>query len=163
MDKKYLEFWGNYFLSAARSQEQLEELARLAKQGFNMMEEQWGLFRKFYGMVDSAESDVKERDRRQKSFADFKKGYKEFLELMGAVPKEEYDELVSRYEALKKEVAERKKTGRLSISDEMGYDPDELAKGVQDLIKRQSEQFEELMNAFGLIYAKKQHQRRDKK
>ncbi len=153
MDKRYLEFWGNFFLQAARSQEQMEELNRLARQGFHMAEAQWSLFRKFYGLEDSVESGAAKGGWWQKSFADFKEHYREFLELLGVVPKEEYDELAAKYEALKKEAADREKIG-MKMPEELGYDQEELAKGVQDLVSRQSEQFKELMRSFGQLYAK---------
>lgn len=162
MDRKYLEFWGNIFLQAARSQEQLEELNRFAKEGFTMAQAQMSLFRKLYGLEDSAESVMAKGGWWQKSFADFKDSYRQFLELLGAVPREEYDELESRYEILKQELDEKKKKGGPAVAGDIEQVQGELARGVQELIVKQGEQFKELMNAYSRMPVNKRNRKTNK-
>ena len=39
MDRQFLEFWGNYLLSVARGQKQLEDVTRWIRGGFSGVEE----------------------------------------------------------------------------------------------------------------------------
>jgi hypothetical protein len=50
MDRKFLEFWGNALLNAAKGQEQVENLNRLARDGFKTFEQQLSLFQKLYDL-----------------------------------------------------------------------------------------------------------------
>ena len=50
MDRKFLEFWGNALLNAAKGQEQVENLNRMARDGFKTFEQQLSLFQKLYGL-----------------------------------------------------------------------------------------------------------------
>ncbi len=154
MDKKYLEFWGNLFLQAARSQGLMEELAGMSKQGFALAETQMSLFKKFYGLEDPAEQGPAKGEGWQNSFPEFMKSYRDFLELLAVVPKKDYDELAAKYEALRKEIAEKEEKTRVSEPGAVVYDQADLVKGVQDLLKTQSEQYQELMKAFGESYTK---------
>ncbi len=54
MDKNSMEFWGNYLLSAARGQQNLEDMAKWLQQGFRGFEGVTEMFRKAYGCVLSA-------------------------------------------------------------------------------------------------------------
>jgi hypothetical protein len=146
MDKKYLEFWGNIFLDAARNQQMLEDLAQWSKAGFAMMETQMATFRKYsgFGRTDEPDAGVKSC---QDLFLEFKKSYKDLMTLMGVVPKEDYDEVVSKYEALKREIAE-KKSGAFETAGVPAYDQDAVFRGIQDLIRTQTEQFQHLLQAF---------------
>lgn len=154
MDKKYLEFWGNLFLQAARSQGLTEELARMFQQGWALAETQMSLFKTFYGLEDAAGADPEKGEWWQRSFSEFGKAYRDFLELLAVVPKKDYDDLAAKYEALRKETAEKKEKDRMSGPGAMVYDQVELVKGVQDLLQTQSEQYQELMKAFSEAYRK---------
>ena len=50
MDRQFLEFWGNFLLSAAKSQKQLEDMTEWMKGGLKGFEELTSLFRKIYGL-----------------------------------------------------------------------------------------------------------------
>ena len=50
MDKNFLEFWGNFFINAAKGQQQLEDMGQWMSQGFKGFEELTAMFRKCYGL-----------------------------------------------------------------------------------------------------------------
>ena len=52
MDRQFLEFWGNYLLSVARGQKQLEDVTRWISGGFSGVEELTALFKKYYGLEE---------------------------------------------------------------------------------------------------------------
>ena len=105
MDSKFLEFWGNFLLSAAKGQEQVESMTRLLRDGFKTFEQQLSLFQKFYSLEEETESTAPGADMWTKAAADFMKSYQEFIGLMGVIPRENYDALSRENEELKKKVA----------------------------------------------------------
>ena len=50
MDKHFLEFWGKFFINAARGQECFEQMAKWMGQGFQGSGDHMDLFRKCYGL-----------------------------------------------------------------------------------------------------------------
>ena len=156
MDDKYLEFFGNLFLNAAKSQKQMKDLFKLSRQGFKGFEEISAMFRKFYGL-DNIEKDAPEYIKNwHKASEEFQNRFKEYLALMGVVPKEDHISLVEKYEELKKKVADQDETIRhlqMLLHDKTA-DQGETAKVFQDLMTKQSEQFMEMMNAVGQYFHK---------
>jgi hypothetical protein len=154
MDRKFLEFWGNALLSAAKGQEQVETLNRWASEGFRTFEQQLSFFQKFYGPDKKQDTTTDSQEMWAKAASDFMKSYQEFLGLMGMIPREDYEALSRENEALKKKAVdleealrrETKKTG----TDET--DPAEVVKGFEGLMKKQAEQFQALMGSYGKLY-----------
>ncbi len=149
MDDKYLEFLGNLFLSAAKSQKQMEDLFKLSRQGFKGFEEMSTMFRKFYGL-ENIEKDTPEYIRSWRNAGEeFQKAFREYLTMVGVVPKEDYISLVEKYEQLKKKVAGQDETIRhlQTLLRDKNIDQGETVKVFQDLVTKQSEQFMEMMNA----------------
>lgn len=158
MDDKYLEFFGNLFLSAAKSQKQMEDLFKLSRQGFKGFEEISAMFRKFYGL-ENIEKDAPEYIKAwHNAGVEFQKRYKEYLALIGVVPKEEYIGLVEKYEQLKKKVADQDETIRhlQMLLRDKASDQGQTEKVFQDLMTKQSEQFMEMMNAIGQYFQKEE-------
>jgi len=141
-------------LSAQRRQEQVENLNRLASEGFKTFEQQLALFQKFYGLDQKPDPATPYAEMWTKAAADFMKSYQEFVGLMGMVPREDYEALSRENEALKKRVGEleeslrrgRKKPGGTDV------DPAEVVKGFEGLMKKQAEQFQALMASYGKLY-----------
>ncbi len=104
MDRKFLEFWGNFLLNAAKGQEQAENLNRMVREGFKTFEQQLSLFEKFYGLDKKPDPSTPYAEMWAKAASDFAKSYQEFLGLMGTVPREDYEALSREHEALKKKV-----------------------------------------------------------
>lgn len=154
MDRKFLEFWGNFLISAAKGQEQVENLNRLASEGVKTFEQQLALFQKFYGLDQKPDPSTPYAEMWTKAAADFMKSYQEFMGLMGMVPREDYEALAREHEALQKKAAEleealrrgKKKAGAKDM------DPAEVVKGFEGLMNRQAEQFQALMASYGKLY-----------
>ena len=154
MDRKFLEFWGNVLLSAAKGQEQVETLSRLAGEGFKTFEQQLALFQKFYGLDRKPDPAAPYAEMWKKAAEDFVQSYQEFIGLMGMVPREDYEALAREHEALKKKVEEleeslRKTKKRPGVKE---ADPSEIVKGFEGLMQKQAEQFQALMASYGKLY-----------
>lgn len=165
MDKNFIEFWGNFLLNAAKGQKHLEEMTRLVQEGFKGIEQQLSLFRKCYGLDDVSEASPDYMEMWSKAAADLQNSYKEFLGLMGLVPKEEYLALVEKYEALKEKSASQEETIRhlkmkTTVKD---VDQGEVVKGFEVLMEKQGEQFQELMKSFGPLYKQPARKKNTKK
>ena len=154
MDSKFLEFWGNVLLSAAKGQEQAEGLIRLAREGFGVLEQQMALFEKFWNLDKKPDPPAASTENWTKASADFVKSYQEFIGFMGMVPRQEHEELLKEHEVLKGRLADleeelrRRKRG----AGEEAMDSAIIVKGFEDLMKKQSEQFQCLMNSYGQLY-----------
>ncbi len=154
MDKKFLEFWGNLLISAAKKQEQIENLQRLATEGFKACEFQMNLFRDFYDLKPMTATPASDDQIWEKAFSDFMKSYQEFIGFLGLVPRKTYDELAQENDHLKKKISDlekslrsrRKKTGRQET------DPALVVKGLEGLMKKQADQFQTLMTSYGKLY-----------
>ena len=157
MDRKFLEFWGNFLLNAAKGQEQAESLNRMVREGFKTFEQQLSLFEKFYGLDKKPDPSTPYAEMWAKASSDFAKSYQEFLGLMGTVPREDYEALAREHEALKKKAADleealrrvKKKTGSGAA------DPTEVVKGFEGLMQKQTEQFQALVTSYGKLYQEK--------
>ena len=93
----------------------------------------------------------------EKASENFLESFKDYLELMGMVPKDEHLALVKKYEELKEKVAgqeETIKSLRLLLEEKRAESQGELVKGFQDLIDNQSKQFQETMETFGSFFKK---------
>ncbi|MCG6878101.1 MAG: hypothetical protein LJE96_02970 [Deltaproteobacteria bacterium] len=151
MDPHFLEFWGNLLIQAAKGQQQMEELNRLTNQGAKGFEAQNALFRKFYGLGDANEKRPVDTEEWEKAVRDFQTSLKQYLNLMGVVPKTRHLELVEKYENLKKKAADQEETIehlRMLLNDK-GMAQGDAAEGFQNLIKKQTDQFQDLLKGFG--------------
>ena len=148
MDSKFLEFWGKYLLAAARGQKQLEDLNQWIGQGFSGFEELTAMFKKFYGLERPRKQDSDSNKAWQKAVADFRNSFDAYLDLMGVVPKGEFRALEQKYAALQKRVAEQEDTIKVlrKLLAEEGTYQGETVKVFQDLVQKQSDAFETLMN-----------------
>ncbi|MFH1596104.1 MAG: hypothetical protein ABIG94_07020 [Pseudomonadota bacterium] len=153
MDRHFLEFWGHSLLLAAKSQKQLEDLAKWLPRGFFNFQDFTTLFQKAYGL-DQVEQDspdyLKIWKQAEKTFLD---SFHEYLNLLGAVPREEYVALAERYEKLKEKVVQQEDTIKhlKMLLEEKGMGVAVANLEFQELIKRQGEQFQELLKGFGEV------------
>lgn len=153
MDRHFLEFWGHSLLNAAKGQKQLEDLAKWLPQGFFNFQDFTTLFQKAYGL-DQVEQDSPDYLKTWKQAENkFLESFHEYLHLLGAVPREEYAALAERYEKLKEKVVQQEETIQhlkmLLEHKGMGYATATLE--FQELIKRQGDQFQELLKGFGEV------------
>ena len=149
MDSQFLEFWGNYLLAAAKGQKQLEDLNQWIRQGFSGFEELSAMFKKFYGLEPPRKNDLDSTKAWQNAVDDFGNSFDAYLDLMGVVPKGKYRELEQKYAALKKLAAEQADTIKVlrKLLAEEGTYQGETAKIFQDLVNKQAEAFETLMQS----------------
>ena len=161
MDKHFLEFWGNFLINAAKGQKQLEDMSKWMQQGFKGFDELTAMFRKFYGLEHMEKDTFDYMETWKKASEDFQKSFKDYLRLMGVVPKEEHLTLVKKYEELKEKVAFQEDTIRnlRMLLDEKKAEPQgEVVKGFQEIIEKQTEQFQETMETFGRFFKKDENQ-----
>ena len=149
MDSKFLEFWGNYLLAAAKGQQQLEDLNKWIQQGFSGFEALTGMFKNFYGLEQPRRQDADSAIDWQSVTADFSKSYNAYLDLMGMVPQGKYRELEQKYTALQKRVADREDTIKVlrNLLAEKGTYQGETTKVFQDLVNKQVDAFDTFMKS----------------
>jgi hypothetical protein len=157
MDRQFLEFWGNFLLNTARSQKQLDEMTEWMKRGFTGFEELTSLFRKIYGL----EKVEKESPDYLKVWAgaqeDFMKSFRDYLGMLGVVPREEHLALVKKYEELKEKLQSQEETIRhlrMLLAEAKKEEYQDIAGQFEGLVNRQSEQFQELMDNFSRAFKK---------
>lgn len=147
MDRQFLEFWGNTLLAAAGGSRQMEDLARWVRQGFSGFEEIADLFRKAYGLERFSEGSPDYRDAWQKATADFQKAFRDYFAQAGWVPTGDYRRLEEENARLKQTLIDREDAIRRLRAALAHGAPDQNAnlKVFQDLVRKQSENFEKLM------------------
>jgi len=158
MDTQFLEFWGNFMINAAKGQRQLEEMSTWMGQGLKGSDELTALFRKFYGMEHMDKNDSDYKVTWKKASEDFQESFKDFQNLMGVVSKDEYLDLVKKYEDMKKKVADQEETIknlRMLLDARGTGEQEEVVKSFQELMHKQSEQFQKLASNFGQFFQKK--------
>lgn len=155
MDKNFLEFWGNYLLSVARGQQNLEDMAKWYQQGFRGFEDLTEMFRNAYGLNQEKESSPDYFEAWLKAQENFRESFGEFVALIGFVPRYEHLELVKKYEELKEKAASQEETIkhlRMLLAETTKKEYGEASKQFDDLVQKQSEQFQNLMEHFGQFF-----------
>lgn len=164
-DEKFLEFWGNFLLSAARGKKQAEDVGTWTRQyfksmnqivatsqkGFSDLSEFSVMFRKFYGLDQIPEQSPEYESRMKTSASDFQKSLNDYLGMMGMVSKAEHLALVRKYEKLKEKCADQEETVRhlRMLLDTKGTAQGEAVRTLQDIMKDQTELFRNMMTGVG--------------
>ena len=157
MERNFLEFWGNLLINAAKQQKQIEGLAEWMQQGFKGVDEWTAMFNKFYGMEHLKKNTPAYMESWEEASERFFNSFKDYLDLMGMVPKNEHLALVKKYEELKEKVADQEETIhhlRMLLEKRKAESQDEMVQGFQTLIDKQSKQFQQTMEAFGSFFKK---------
>lgn len=156
MDRSFLEFWGKFLVSAAQGQKQLEDLAKWMAQGLNGFESLTALFRACYGLDKLKESTPGYLKMAKKAQQEFYESFKAYLNLFGVVPKEEYLALVKRYEELKDRAASQEETIhhlRVLVGERVSGQG-QLIQAFEELVSKQTDQFQDLMHSLGKLFKK---------
>ncbi|OQX25610.1 MAG: hypothetical protein BWK80_14665 [Desulfobacteraceae bacterium IS3] len=164
-DEKFLEFWGNFLLSAARGKKQAEDVGTWTRQyfksmnqimtasqkGFSDLNEFSVMFRKFYGLDKIPEQSPEYESRMKTSASDFQKSLNDYLGMMGMVSKAEHLALVRKYEKLKEKCADQEETVRhlRMLLDTKGTVQGETVRTLQDIMKDQTELFRNMVAGIG--------------
>ena len=161
MDKHFLEFWGNFLINAAKEQKRMEDLSKWMQQGFKGFDDLTEMFKKFYGLEHMEKDTPAYMDTWEKASENFLNSYKDYLNSMGMVSKDEHLALIKKYEELKEKAAAQEETInhlRLLLEEKKTESQKELVQGFQDLIEKQSKQFQETMETFGSFFKKENNQ-----
>ncbi len=151
MNRHFLEFWGKALLQAAKSQKQLEDLAKWMPRGFLGFQDFTQLFKTSYGLNEVEEDNPDYLALWKKAEADFRESFKDYLNLLGGVPREEYAALARKNEELQAKVAEQAEIIKhlRTLADEKGLGLEATTMEFQRLIKKQGEQFQQLLQGLG--------------
>ena len=155
MDKNFLEFWGNFLINTAKEQQRMEDLSKWMQQGFKGFDELTAMFNKFYGLEQTKKDTPAYMETWKKASENFQKSFKDYLRLMGVVPKVEHLDLVKKYEELKEKVLAQEETInhlRLLLEEKKTESQEKLVHGFQELIEKQSKEFQETMETFGRFF-----------
>lgn len=155
MERQFLEFMGNFMLSAARGQKQLEDMARWMGSGFSGFEELSTLFRKIYRLETPQKESADAQSLWRDAMEHFSASFREYLSLFGVVPREEYLALVRKVEELKERIESQDETiiHLRSLLAEAGREgPRSVAGRFEDLARLQGEQFQSLMDSLAQVF-----------
>jgi hypothetical protein len=160
MDKEFMKFWGNFLLNAAQGQEQFENMTQWMQQGFKGFEDLNTLFRKAYGLEQTAPQPANEYlENWKKAQESFTQSFKDFCSAFGFVPKDDHLALVKKYEGLKLKVESQEETIkhlRMLLAQAGAAEQDAVTTKLNDLMSQQTEQFQKLMEGFGRMFDKEQ-------
>jgi uncharacterized coiled-coil protein SlyX len=147
MDSKFLEFWGNFMLAAARGQQQVDDLYKWMNQGFSGFNELTAIFKKYYDLDSYSNKDPDSADAWQLAADGFRDSYEAYLNLIGAVSKDQYHDLEQRAQGLEERLAEREETIAIlrGLLAEKGTYQGLTVKALQDLVNQQAVAFEGFM------------------
>ena len=151
MNRHFLEFWGKALLQAAKSQKQLEDLAKWCQRGFLGFQDYTQLFKASYGLDEVGEDNPDYFAMWKKAEDDFRNSFKDYLNLLGMVPRKEYAALARQYEELKEKVAEQEEIIKhlRMLADEKGMGLEATTLEFQKLLKKQGEQFQKFIQGLG--------------
>jgi hypothetical protein len=155
MDKQFLQFWGEFFINYAKGQKQMEDMTQWMREGFKGYADLTELFRKTYGLDRIAEESDSYLKLWEQAVKDFEKSFKDYLSFMGVVPKQEYLDLVEKYEHLKEKAASQEETIknlRMLLDQKIMDTGTEVFDEYQDLLKKQTAEFQELTESIGQFF-----------
>ena len=169
MDEKFLEFWGNLLINAARSKRQTDDVSDWMQKGFEQFREMttfqgtrgFGdictMFRKFYGLDQLPERSSEYQTMAKKASEDFQKSFLDYQSMMGMVSKKEHLTLVEKYEALKEKCADQEETIRhlqMLLKNVKGQEQGDAVRNLQSIVKDQTELFQKMTTGFTQTFAK---------
>jgi len=155
VDKHFLEFWGNFLINTAKEQQRMEDLSKWMQQGFKGFDELTAMFNKFYGLEQMQRDTPVYMETWKKASENFLQSFNDYIGLMGMVPKDKHLALIKKYDELKEKVSAQEETIkhlRLLLDEKKTESQKELVQGFQDLIEKQSKEFQETMETFGNFF-----------
>jgi hypothetical protein len=157
MNKNMLEFWGQAFLNAARSQQQLEDLNKSFGQTTGADNPIMNSFYKASGLSNTAKLNPDGILELAKKSADiYKDFFKAYLTVFDVVPRKEHVQLVKENEELKEKIARQEKIinsyKNLSVKD--SFNQEEIVTDLTQIVKNQTQQFQKLVKQVNQFYKK---------
>lgn len=147
MNRHFLEFWGRALLQAAKSQKQLEDLAKWCQRGIFSFQDYTQLFKSAYGLDQVGEDNPDFVAVWKKAEENFKDSFREFLHIFGVVPREDYAALARQLEELQAKVNEQDETIKhlRRLLEDKGLGLEATSLEFQRLIEKQGEQFQKFL------------------
>jgi hypothetical protein len=141
VDKKFLEFWGNFLIGVAQGQQRLEDLTRFLQGDFTQTETLTNIFFKAYGLENLKDQDTDFQKLWEQSRQEFQVSRRAYLSLLGGVPREDYAELEQRYEELQARATDQEEIIQQlrSLLEGKGLDYGAVTRNFQELIRKQTE------------------------
>jgi hypothetical protein len=154
VNSQFLEFFGNFLLTAAKGQKQLEQMTVWMKQGFSGFEDLTRMFQRFYGLEQQPATSPDQDILWEKAVKDFQGSFSQCAELWGWVTREDHQVLQQRCAELEKTVAKQQQTiAQLQLLLEAkGLGPNELLQRFQTLVKDQGDEFQSLIQNLGKAF-----------
>jgi hypothetical protein len=161
MDKNFLEFWGQSFLNAARSQQQMEDVSKMLGQNISKENPIMNSILKACGWQKPENASPEEILELTKKATDaYKEFIKAYLVMFDVVSKEDYNDLLKENEGLKEKIVEQENTinnyKNQSGKDnfDQNHDQDEVVNNLSKIVKNQTQQFQELVKQVNQYYKK---------
>lgn len=157
MDKNMLEFWGQAMLNAARSQQQMEDMNKMFGQNFGVENPFMNSMFKVFGLQNSKKMENEEIvELTQKSSEAYKEFFKAYLTMFDVVSREEYINLEKENEDLKAKIVQQEKiiNGYKNLSGKDNFDQEQIVDNLAQIMKNQTQQFQELMKQVNQYYKK---------
>ena len=150
MDHRFLEFLGNFFLSAASGQKQIADIFSWMQQGYRGYEELTSMFRKFYGLEKHPPSDAASKKKDQMAFRDFQQSINTYMRLWGVVSDAEHQQLLDKMRRLEEKCeAQEAMIRRLKLLlDAKMTDQNEFIQSMQDIMVDQNKIFQQMAQSF---------------
>ena len=154
MDKQFLEFWGTMMLSAAKGQQQLEDIMQWMAGSAKDLKEVYGTFCRMYGIEPGQEKPAEYMAFWQKALGEFRDSYGEIMTMMDLVPRRDYIAVSRENQDLKMRVSELEEAVRRlrTLLDERAAFPSEGIKGFQDLIDDQAQKYQDFMKSMTAVF-----------
>jgi hypothetical protein len=147
MDVRILEFWGNVFLSAARSQQKMEELNKLFGGNAGVDNPITDAINKSYGWLGAKNADPEEIiNIAVKTAGVFQNFLKSYFMLFDVISKDEYVKLMKENEELKEKIIQQEKIiDDLKSLPGKAFEQGEIVSGFTQILEKQARHFQELM------------------
>jgi uncharacterized coiled-coil protein SlyX len=109
MEEYFYEFWKNQIITVEKGQKQMQDVTKLIFQGLGGFEEVPEMFGKFCSIDFWSKETCDYIKAWEMTREDFHKFFKDYLNLMGLVPKHEHLTLINKYNDLNQSVIDQKK------------------------------------------------------
>jgi hypothetical protein len=152
MDKNMLEFLGRALLNAAQSQQQLDDMNKIAADNPFLK----SLFKSFVWQNQEKMNAEDIIEFTKKWSAEYKEFIKAYLTMFNVVSQEKYLSLIKENEDLKAKIAELEKiiNSHKYLSDKDSYNPEKIVNNLTQIMSNQTQQFKELMKQLNQPYKK---------
>ena len=150
MDEKFLEFWGNVLISAAKGKKNADDISHWVQEGLGGFSELTAMFQKFYGLDGLSERSDEYRTMAKKATREFQSSLKEYLAMMGMASKDDHLNLVAKYEKLKEKCADQEESIRhlRMLLNAKGMNDAHTMENFQGMVKDQGEFFQKMVTGF---------------